>query len=183
MIRFLTLLLFLSGLSYGADPEAKSQVAPVISLFVVHAKMPEGGLQVTTPSKSSKGFVAARPELELPSFLDVVHLAPKVLKRTPDGKMVFVDGEADLLLNLHKREFKKLEALHKNVGEARLYVRVTVGKTVLYFDAEFAPVSDDTIFVEGTADEKRKLANLLRNLITEKPKGEQGGAGQPATAP
>lgn len=75
--------------------------------------------------------------------------------------------------NLHEPESKKLEALHKKVGGVRRYLRVTVGKTSRYFDAEFAPVSDDTIFIEGTVAEKSELANLLRTLVTETPRGDQ----------
>lgn len=176
MIRNLTLLVLSSNLGFGADPESKGQVDSIVSLFVIHTKMPEGGKEVTTPSKSSDEFVAGDPDLELPGFLEVVHLAPKVLKRTPDGKMELVDGEADLLLNLHEPESMKLEALHQKVGNARLYLRVAVGKFTRYFDAEFAPLSDDTIFVEGTGDEKRELTKLLRGLVTEKPKEVQRAA-------
>ena len=176
MIRILILLVTLCGLGF-AESETKALEPPIVSLFVVHDKIPNGGSEVSTPSKSSKGFVTSKPDLEFLSFLDVVHLVPKVLKQTSKGQAIFVDGDADLLLNLHAPESKKLEALRQKVGEARLYVRVTAGKDSRYFDAEFAPVSDDTIFVEGTAGEKRELANLLRKLITEKAKGEQVSGG------
>ncbi len=183
MKRILILFMLFTSLAYGESPEATDQAKPIVSLFVVLPEATEGGSEVVTPSKSSKGFVAGRPDIELPSLLDVVHLAPKEVKRDADGKLVFVDGEASLLLNLHGPETEKLEALHKKVGDARLYIRVTVGKISRYFDAEFAPVSDDTVFVEGTVEEKREIAELLRNLVTEPKKGDQDNSGQPASRP
>jgi hypothetical protein len=179
----LTLLVFFSSLAYGESPEATDQAKPIVSLYVVLPEATEGGSEVAPPSKSSKGFVAGRPDMELPCLLGVVHLAPKKVERDADGKLVFVDGEASLLLNLHVPETQKLEALHKKVGDVRLYIRVTAGKTSRYFDAEFAPVSDDTVFVEGTVEEKREIAELLRKLVTEPQKGDQDDSGQPASRP
>jgi len=168
MIRVLTLIIFLTSFTFGEEAKPNAIVAPKISLFVVHDKKPKNGIEVVTPSKSSKGFIASTPDLELPNFLEIFHHAPKVMKRTAEDKIIFVDGEAALLLNLHQPESKKLTVLHKRVGESRLYIRVIIGETSRYFDAEFAPVNDNSFFVEGTAKEKSELAKLLRDLVTEK---------------
>ena len=167
MKYMILLMILLTGLAFGEESKLQTTVAPKISLFVVHDKQPKGGLEVVTPSKSSKGFIAHTPDIELPNFLEVFHQAPKVLKRTSEGDMIFVNGDADLLLSLHEQETNKLTVLHKKVGDVRLYIKVTIGKSSRYFDAEFAPVSDSAFFVEGTAEEKAELAKLLQLLVTD----------------
>ena len=171
MPHIFIIIIFLTSLVIGEEAKPEIAVVPNISLFVVHDSKPENGSEVVTPSKSSKGFISKDPDLELPNFLEISHQGPKVLKRTPEGEMIFVDGEADLLLNLHQPESKQLAGLHKKTGEVRLYIRVTIGDSSRYFDAEFAPVNDSSFFVEGTAKEKAELAKLLRLLVTE-PKKE-----------
>jgi hypothetical protein len=70
MKRILTLFMLPTSLAHGESAEATDQAKRIVSLFVVLPEATEGGSEVVTPSKSSKGIVAGRPGIELPSLLD-----------------------------------------------------------------------------------------------------------------
>ncbi len=159
----LSLLLLPLSLAFASAEEPQKKPLPAAALFAVHPEKLAGDQEVATPDKSSKGYIAAKPDMELKILMEVVLITPRVFKPGPGGNFVESEGDAGLLLNLHTPDMKELQVLQKKAGEkARFYVRVTEGKTVRYFDARID--GERTVRVQATREEKQQLCELLQSL-------------------